>query len=126
MQLLMMSMVSPHATAAIIDDDNVNNNRGRGGGASCPPPSGPSCPAGCRLLMSMLPTMVSGGGTREFGAWWYVGWRRKVCTILLICQVLIQPRVDNGGKRSCITLVGLGGRKCQAGGGGGGDAAPQG
>ncbi len=27
------------------------------------------------------------------------------CTVVLICQVLTRPGVDNGGKRSSVTLV---------------------
>jgi hypothetical protein len=30
----------------------------------------------------------------------------EISTIVLICQVLIHPRVDDGGKRSGMTLVG--------------------
>ena len=71
----------------------------------------------------MSPTAVDGGGTRAFGAWSYAWWRRKVHAVVLICQVLIQPGVDDGGKMSGMTLVGLGGRHCQAGEGGGGGAA---
>jgi hypothetical protein len=41
-------------------------------------------------------------------------------------RFLIQPGVDNGGKRGGVTLVGLSGKKCQAGEGGGGGDAPQG
>ncbi len=63
----------------------------------------------------MSPTVVDGGSTRAFGVWSYAGWRRKFCAILLIHQVLIQPRVDDGGKRSSVMLVGLRGRKRQAG-----------
>ncbi len=70
------------------------------------------------------------------------GWRRRhegvrgvvvhvveeeeVRAVVLICQVRIQPGVDNGGKRSGVTSVGLRGRQCQAGEGGGGGAAPRG
>ena len=50
----------------------------------------------------------------------------EVPAVVLICQALIQLGVDDGGKRSSVTLVGLRGRKCQAGKGGGGGAAPQG
>ncbi len=39
----------------------------------------------------------------------------EVRTVLLICQVLIQLGVGDGGKRSSVTLVGLRGRQCQAG-----------
>ncbi len=48
----------------------------------------------------------------------------KVRAVVLICQVLIQLRVDNGGKRSSMTLVRLRGRQRQAGEGGGGGTAP--
>jgi hypothetical protein len=85
------------------------------GGASCPLPSGLSRPAGHRLLLLMLPTAVDGGGMKAFGAWSYAGWRRKVRAVVLIHQVLIQPGVDDGGKRSVMMLVGLSGRKHQAG-----------
>ncbi len=36
----------------------------------------------------------------------HVGEEEEVRTIVLICQVLIQPKVDNGGKRIGMTLVG--------------------
>jgi hypothetical protein len=64
-----MLIVGPHTAAVVINDDDVDNNRRRGGGSSCPPPSGSSRPTGHRLLLSMLPTAVDGGGTRVFGAW---------------------------------------------------------
>jgi hypothetical protein len=98
-----MSIYAPHAAATVIDDDDFDNDRHRGGGASCPPPSGPSRPAGRRSSLSMSPTAVDGGGTRAFGAWSYAGWRRKFRAVVLIRQVLIQPRVDDGGKRSGVT-----------------------
>jgi hypothetical protein len=110
-----MLIEGPHAAATVIVDDNFNNNCRCGGGASFPPPSGPPCPDGHRLLLSMLPTTVDGGGTRAFGTWSYAGWRRKFHAVVLIHQVLIQPGVDNGGKRSSVMLVGLRGRKRQAG-----------
>ncbi len=47
-----------------------------------------------------------------------------VRAIVLTHQVLIQPGVDDGGKRSGVTLVGLCGSQRQAGEGGGGGAAP--
>jgi hypothetical protein len=65
-----------------------------------PPPSGPSRPAGRRLSLLMSPTTVDGGGTRAFGLWLYAGWRRKLRAVVIIRQVLIQPGVDDGGKRS--------------------------
>ncbi len=110
-----MSIDGPHATATIIDDDDFDDDHRRGGGVSCPPPSGPSRPSGRCLSSPMLPTAVDGGGTRAFGAWSHVGWRRKFRAVVLICQVLIQPGVDDGGKRSGVMSVGLRGRKRQAG-----------
>ncbi len=50
----------------------------------------------------------------------------EVRTIVFDCPVTIQPRVDNGGKRSSATSVRLRGRQRQAGEGGGGGPAPQG
>jgi hypothetical protein len=38
----------------------------------------------------------------------------EVCAIVLIPQVLIQPRVDNWGLRSSVMSVGLHGRQHQA------------
>jgi hypothetical protein len=72
------------------------------------------------LVVVNVANRNDGGGTRAFGACSYAGWRRKVCAIVLICQVLIQPGVDDGGKRSGVTLVGLCDRQRQAGEGGGG------
>jgi hypothetical protein len=73
-------IVSPHA-AAIVNDDN---NHCRGGGASCPPLSGLSCTARCPLsMLSILPTLVDGGGTpRVFGAWSYAWWKRRRSALL--------------------------------------------
>ena len=39
----------------------------------------------------------------------------EICAVVLICQVLIQLGVDDGGKRSSVKLVGLRGRQRQAG-----------
>ncbi len=50
----------------------------------------------------------------------------EVGAVVLVGQVPIHPGVDDGGKRSSMTLVELGGRQCQAGEGGGGGAAPRG
>jgi hypothetical protein len=85
------------------------------GGYHAPPPSGPSRPARRRSSLPMSRTLVYGGGMRAFGAWSYTGWRKKFRALVLIRQVLIQPGVDDGGKRSGVTLVGLRGRKHQAG-----------
>ncbi len=63
-----MSIIGPHAAAAVINNDNVYNNCRCGRGPSCPPTSGLSRPAGCRSLLSMLQTVVNGGGTRAFRA----------------------------------------------------------
>ncbi len=127
-----MSIVGPHAAPAVIDNDDDDDDDCRhSGGASCsPPPVRPILPdhparhhpAGRRSSLLMSLTAVDGGGTRVFGAWLYPWWRRKVRAVVLIRQVLIQPGVDDGGKRSGVTLVGLRGRHCQAGEGGGGGA----
>jgi hypothetical protein len=49
----------------------------------------------------------------------------EVHAVVLIRQVLIQLGVDDGGKRSSVMLMGLRGRLCQDGEGGGGGAAPR-
>jgi hypothetical protein len=72
-------IVSPHA--AVVDNDDDDDRR-RGGGALCPPLFGPSRPAGRLSLSSMSLTAVDGGGTREFGAWAYVWWRRMRSALL--------------------------------------------
>jgi hypothetical protein len=46
----------------------------------------------------------------------------EVGAIILVCQVPIHPGVDDGGKRSSMTPVGLRGSQHQAGEGGGGGA----
>ena len=102
------------------------------GGCRAPPHSGPSRPAGRRSSLYrpagrrsslwMSPTAADGGGTRAFEAWSYAWWKRKVRAVVLI-HVLIQPEVDDGGKRSGVMSAGLRGRHRQAGEGGGGGAA---
>jgi hypothetical protein len=118
-------IVGPHAAAAVDDDDD----RCHGRGASRPPLSGPSRPSGFPTSMLLMsPTAVDNGGTRVFGALlyaWCMEEEEEVCAVVLIPQVLIQPGVDDGGKRSSVTLVGLRGRQCKAGEGGGGGVAPQ-
>jgi hypothetical protein len=51
---------------------------------------------------------------------------KEVRAIVLFRQVPIHPGVEDGGKRSGVTLVGLLGSQRQAGEGGGGGAAPRG
>jgi hypothetical protein len=46
--------------------------------------------------------------------------------VVLVGQVLSHPGVDDGGKRSGVTSVGLCGSQHQVGEGGGGGATPQG
>jgi hypothetical protein len=119
-------IVGPHAAAAVIHDDDLNSDCRPGGGASCPPPSGLSRSpnatrlCGCRQprLMAVARGCLGRGRMR--------GGRGRSTPVVFICQVLIQSGVDNWGKRSGVTLVGLGGRQCQAGEGGGGGAAPRG
>jgi hypothetical protein len=65
--------------------------------------------------------VVQGGG----GVAVRVVEEEEVCATVLICQVLIQLRVGDGGKRSSMMLVGLRGRQRQAGEGGGGVVAPR-
>ncbi len=50
----------------------------------------------------------------------------EVSAVVLVCQVPIHPEVEDGGKRSGVTLAGLIGSQRQAGEGGGGGAAPRG
>ncbi len=73
-----------------------------GGGASCPPLSSPSHPFGCPLLtLLMSPTLVDSGGMRAFGAWLYTWWKRRrsaLLSVVLICQALIQPGVNDGAR----------------------------
>jgi hypothetical protein len=69
---------NPTTTVAVVNKDNCRH----GGGASFPPLSGPSHPAGCRLLSLMSPITVDGGSTRAFGAWPYAWWRRRRSTPL--------------------------------------------
>ncbi len=68
-------IVSPYA-AVIDDDDDDDDDRRRSRGALCPPLSSPSRPAGRLSSSSMSLTVVDGDGTRAFGAWTYVWWRR--------------------------------------------------
>jgi hypothetical protein len=121
---LRMFIVGPHAAAAINNKNNINTKPHRGGGGGhAPPPSGPSHPVGCHSSLLMLLAMVDSSSTRAFGAWSYTGWRMKVCAVVLICQVLIQPGVDIEGKRSGVGAVELSGRRCQAEDRGGGGTA---
>ncbi len=53
-----------------------------GGWGIMPPPSGLSHPTRCRSSLSMSLATVNGGGTRAFGAWSYMWWRRQRSTPL--------------------------------------------
>jgi hypothetical protein len=79
--------------------------------------------------MPLIVVNVSERGQRQ----WHEGIRSvgvrvveedEVGAVALVCQVPIHPGVDNGGKRSGVTLVGLRGSQRQAGKGGEGGAAP--
>jgi hypothetical protein len=116
------SIVGPHAAAAIINKDDNNNHR-RGGGASCPPPPvrpiPPDAARHCRCRRPRSTAAARGrlGCGHMHGRWEEVG------AVVLVCQVLNHPGVDDGGKRSGVTSVGLRGSQRQAGEGGGGGCA---
>ncbi len=77
------------------------------------------------VFLRMLSRLQS---ARHEGVWGMVVCmveEEKVRAVVLIRQVLIQLGVDNGGKRSSMTLVGLHCRQCQTGEGGGGRMAPR-
>jgi hypothetical protein len=98
------SIVGPHATATVIDNnnsafikDNVDNNCRSGGGASCPPP--------LRSIPSRRMLFVIVNVTNRGQRWWHGGIRgvvihkveeEEVSAVVLVCQVPIQPGVDNG------------------------------
>ncbi len=67
------SIVGPHA--AIINNDDKEDCRHA-------PPSGTSRPTGCLSSSLMSPTTVNGGGTRAFGAWLYVWWKKRRLALL--------------------------------------------
>ncbi len=119
-----MSTIGPHATA-LVNNDNDNNDRRCSGGHHAPPLW--SAPTPQMLLVNVV-NIVDRGQWR-----WHEGTRgvvvrameeEEVCTVVLSHQVPIQPGVDDGGRRSGATLVGLHSRQHQAGEGGGGGAVP--
>ncbi len=118
-------IISPHAAIVVDDDDEDDNDCRRGGGALCPPP--------LRSILSRRMPLVVGdvsdrGRRQRHKGIWGVGIlvveEDKVGAIALICQVPIHPGVNDGGKRSGLTLVKLRGSRCQAGEEGGGGAVP--
>jgi hypothetical protein len=117
------SIVGPHAAASVIDKDDDNNCH-RSGGASCPPPPirpiPPDTAHCCRCCQPQSMAAARGrlGCGRTRGGWEEVG------AVVLVRQVPNHPGVDDGGKRSGVTLVGLCGSQRQAGEGGGGGAVP--
>ncbi len=90
------------------------------------PPPLRSIPS-CRMSLVVIDVSDRGrqrrhGGIRGVGV--RVVEEDEVGTIAIVHQVPIHPGVDNGGKRSSMMLVGLGGSQRQAEEGGGEGAAP--
>jgi hypothetical protein len=81
----------------------------------------------CRMLLVIVNVPNRGQRRRHRGVWGVVILvveEEEVSAVVLVCQVLIQLGVDDGGKRSSVRLVGLLGSQRQAREGGGGGAAP--
>jgi hypothetical protein len=97
------TFVGPHAIAAIIDDDD--RRHGRWGIVPPPVRFVPSR----RTPLVIVDVTNHGQRRRHQGIQGIVICmveEEEVCAIVLICQVLIQPGVDDGGKRSGVMLVG--------------------
>ncbi len=80
----------------------------------------------CRVPLVVVDVANCGRRQRHKSIWGVVVCvveEEEVGIIVLVCQVPIQPGVDNGGKRSGVALVKLDGSQLQAGEGGGGGAA---
>ncbi len=100
------SIVGPYAAAAVIKDSNNNYRRHGGGRRAPPPPVCPIPPDAARRCRCRRPRSTVAAQGRS-GVFIRMVEEEEVSAVVLVRQVPIHPQVDDGGKRSGVTSVGL-------------------